>query len=166
MRQLRLPALLAAITGLALESSAASACSRPIRHYSDQEIKQMAGAAFASSTTIVDGEVISPMAFDQKDGTLPVAFIKVSHTWKGSVDDDIAPVAYLSSCDVELGVKGQKVRILLSGTGIFTADQDANGFAAVYQQDTFNREIDRLLGAPRPADFTDPGTLPPDKPAQ
>jgi len=127
----------------------------------------MATEAVASATTIVDGEVVYPMwAGDgpPPDGLLPVAFIKVSHVWKGQVEDNIAPVAYMSSCDVYLGIKGQKVRILLYGTQIFQADQDANGFAAVYQHDPFNREIDRLLGAPRPADFTNPGSLPPENP--
>src|SRR5207248_8006010 len=109
----------------------------PIRHHADREIKQMAAEAFASATTIVDGEVISPMAIGPNlpDGVMPVAYIKVSHTWKGHVDENIAPVAYMSSCDLSLEIKGQKIRILLNGTGIFTANQETNGFAAVYEKD-------------------------------
>ncbi len=145
----------------ALGSREASACSFPIRHHSEREIKEIADQAFDSSTTVVDGEVISAMSTSAPDGTLPVAYIKVSHTWKGHVDDDIAPVAYLSSCDVMLAIPGQKIRILLKGSGIFTADQLANGSEAVYERDDFNREIDRLLGLKRPADFTDPGLPPP-----
>ena len=123
----------------------------------------MAEEAFSKATTIVDGEVIIPMAFEpnRPEGTLPVAYIRVSHTWKGHVEQNVAPVAYLSSCDVGLETKGQKVRILLSGSGIFTADQFANGFHAVYEREAFNHEIDRLVGAPRPADFTQPGGPPP-----
>jgi hypothetical protein len=91
-----------------------------------------------------------------------LAYIKVLHTWKGSVQDGFAPVAYLSSCDVMLAAKGQRVRILLSGTGTFTADQEMNGASVIYEKDAFDREIDRLVGAVRPADFTDAGTaLPP-----
>lgn len=153
--------LLASFSG----ATEASACSFPIRHHTDQQVSQMAEEALASATTVVDGEVISPMLAEvPPGGTLPVAYIKVSRTWKGHVEDDIAPVAYLSSCDVFLGTKGQKVRILLHGDGIFTADQLTNGAEAVYERAAFNREIDRLLGAIRPADFTDPGAaLPPEK---
>jgi hypothetical protein len=124
----------------------------------------MAEDAYKSATTVIDGEVVYPMWVGDgppPDGLMPVAYIKVSHIWKGHVEDNIAPVAYMSSCDVSLENKGQKVRILLYGTQIFQADQDANGFAAVYQRDAFNREIDRLLGAPRPSDFIDPGSPPP-----
>jgi len=123
----------------------------------------MAEDGFAKATTVVDGEVISPMFFGEKpsEGTLPVAYIKVFHTWKGHVQDDIAPVAYMSSCDIDLEIKGQKVRILLNGTGIFTADQETNGWVAYEQTDAFDREIDRLVGATRPADFTRPGGPPP-----
>ena len=161
-------AFLSALFGLALGQSPASACSRAVRHYSDKEISQMAARAFASATTIADGEVIAPMAagLDLPEGTLPVAYIRVSRTWKGQIDsqyDNVVPVAYLSSCDVFLGTKGQKLRILLNGTGIFTADQETNGWASVNEGDAFNREIDRLIGQPRPGDFTDPGEPPPVK---
>ncbi len=160
-------AAVATIIGLLASFSGASeafACSFPIRHHTDLEIRQMAKQALASATTVLDGEVISPMFVGvPPDGTLPVAAIKVSRAWKGHVEDDIVPVAYFSSCDVFLETKGQKVRILLSGTGIFTANQFANGAHAVYEKAAFNREIDRLLGALRAADFTDPGTLPPEK---
>jgi len=123
----------------------------------------MAAQAYAQATTVVDGEVVVPMALDQNlpDGALPVAYIKVTHTWKGHVEDGIAPVAYVSSCNLGLESKGQKVRILLQGEGIFTADQSANGSEAVDEGDAFNREIDRLVGAPRPVDFTNPGGPPP-----
>jgi hypothetical protein len=143
--------------------SASRACSFPLRHHTSEEIKKMAEDAFASASIIIDGEVISPMAVGQvPDGTVPLAYIKVLHTWKGTVPDDFAPVAYLSLCDVTLAAKGQKLRILLSGSGIFTADQETNGASVMYEKDAFNREIDRLVGAARPADFTDPGTaLPP-----
>jgi hypothetical protein len=147
----------------ALAPAQALACSFPIRHHSNQEIVQIAQEALTSSTTVIDGEVVTPM-FDGEnlpDGTLPVAYIKVSRTWKGSVDGGYATVAYFSSCDVHLGLPGQKLRILLNGTGIFTASQSANGVEAVYERDAFNRAIDRLLGATRPADFTDPGSPPP-----
>lgn len=123
----------------------------------------MAAEAFAKATTIVDGEVVSPMTIreDLPEGVMPVAYIKVSHTWKGHVEENVAPVAYMSSCDLGLEIRGQKVRILLYGSGIFQADQEMNGFVAVYQRDAFNREIDRLVGIRRPTDFTDPGSPPP-----
>jgi hypothetical protein len=123
----------------------------------------MAQRAIASATTIVDGEVISPMAIGSElpEGALPVAYIKVLRTWKGKVEDDMAPVAYVSSCDLGLETKGQKIRVLLSGQGIFTADQENNGRHAVQQREAFDRQVDRILGAPRPADFTAAGTPPP-----
>ena len=125
----------------------------------------MAAEAVAAATAIVDGEVISPMAHgpDLPEGVLPVAYIKVTRTFKGHIEDNIAPVAYLSSCDVSLQTKGQKIRILLTGSGIFTADQHMNGATAVHEGAAFNREVDRLIGAPRPSDFTDPGALPPER---
>jgi hypothetical protein len=161
MRSARLTLILVPLIAYAVAPVKASACSFPLRHYSDREIKQMAEEAFAKATTVVDGEVISPMAVEPVEGTLPVALIKVTHTWKGRVDENIAPVAYASSCDISLEIKGQKVRILLNGTGIFTADQETNGRVAYEQGDEFDREIDRLVGAPRPADFTSPGGPPP-----
>jgi len=122
----------------------------------------MAEEAFAKASTIVDGEVVIPMTIrpDLPEGAMPVAYIKVSHIWKGNVEQNVAPVAYMSSCDLGLETKGQKVRVLLYNTGIFQADQEMNGGAAVHQQDAFNREIDRLVGSPRPGDFTEPGSPP------
>ena len=149
--------------GFLFGSSEAVGCSFPLRHYSDPEIKEMAEQAFAKATTVIDGEVISPMALGENapEGTLPVAAIKVYYTWKGHVEDDIALVAYVSSCDISLDTKGQRIRILLSGTGIFTAGQEANGSMAYEQRNDFDREIDRLVGAARPsADFARPGDLP------
>jgi hypothetical protein len=154
-----------AMIGLAslLHVAAATACSFPVRRYSEQEIRQMAEQAFAKATTIIDGEVVSPMTIrpDLPEGVVPVAWIKVSHTWKGQVEENVASVAYMSSCDLSLEIKGQKVRILLYNTGIFQADQEMNGHVAVYQQAEFNREIDRLVGSRRPTDFTEPGSPPP-----
>jgi hypothetical protein len=163
MQQFRLSALPMILAGVAISSSDASACSRSVRHYSDGEIKQLAAKAVASATAIVDGEVIVPMATgtDLPEGTLPVAYIKVEHTWKGRVEDDIATVALTTYCDVPLEVRGQRVRILLSGVGIFNAEQELNGWAAPSQTDAFNRAVDHILGAPRPKNFTDPGTPPP-----
>ena len=149
-----------------LAHSPGFACSRVMRHYSNSEISLMAARAYESATTVVDGEVISPMAnqHDLPDGALPVAYIKIAHAWKGKVDsesDGIVAVAYESSCDVFLGIKGQKLRILLSGTGIFTADQETNGWAATLNGDAFNRAIDQLIGQPRPLGFINPGEPPP-----
>ena len=124
----------------------------------------MAEQALVSSTVVVDGEVISPMLVGlPPDGTMPMAAVKVIRTLKGRVDDEIIPVAYFSSCDVALGTKGQKVRLLLSGAGIYTASQGNNGFVAVYEREAFNHAVDRLLGSARPAGFTDPGEPPPPK---
>ena len=150
------------LVALLCGSTEALACSFEMRHYTDSEIRQMAEQALSSATAVVDGEVVSPMFVGAlPEGALPVAFIKVSRTWKGQVEDGIAPVVYASSCDVPLETKGQKVRILLNGSGVFTASQFANGAEAVYERTAFNHEIDRLLGAIRPADFRDPGALPP-----
>jgi hypothetical protein len=176
MKTPRLLTLLAATAGIAFAPSWASACSFELRHYSDQEIKQIAERAVASATTIVDGEVISPMTMgddlltmrpDLREGVLPVAYIKVSRVWKGHVEyDDFAPVAYFTSCDIGLDIKGQKIRILLSGTGIFTADQSNNGWQTGDQHAAFNREIDRILASPRPADFSEPGIPEPENSKQ
>jgi hypothetical protein len=92
---------------------------------------------------------------------MPVAYIKVSRVLKGQVEEDgVATVAYSTSCDIGLETKGQKFRILLSGMGIFTADQLINGAQAGDKAELFNQEVDRILGSSRPAGFVEPGAEP------
>jgi hypothetical protein len=67
------------IIGTTLGAPGAFACSFPIRHHTDQEIKEMAAQALASASLVVDGEVIQPMLIPYPDGTIPVAYVKVSH---------------------------------------------------------------------------------------
>lgn len=140
----------------------ASACSFPIRHHSSEEIRGMAAESFASASLVIDGEVIQPMLIPYPNGTMPAAYIKVFHAWKGHIDYPDVPivVAYHDSCDIALMVPHQKIRILLSGEKIFTASQFNNGYQAPYEEAAFKREVDRLIGSPRPTSFTDPGAEP------
>src|SRR5689334_7725477 len=115
--------------------TAASACSFPLKEYSDDELTSLARKAFGSADLIIDGEVVSGMAVGQlPDGSMPVAAIKILLVWKGQLSDDIIPVAYFSSCDIFLDTKGQQFRVLLNGNGIFTAGQGINGATASEQR--------------------------------
>jgi hypothetical protein len=122
----------------------------------------MAAESFASASLVIDGEVIQPMLIPYPNGTMPAAYIKVFHAWKGHIDYPDVPivVAYHDSCDIALMVPHQKIRILLSGEKIFTASQFNNGYQAPYEEAAFKREVDRLIGSPRPTSFTDPGAEP------
>ncbi len=96
-------------------------------------------------------------------GREPTAYLRVIRNWKGRVPEGrVVRLLHLSSCDVALQTKGQKVRLLLMGDGVFRAGLAMNGAAA--DQSVFNREIDRLAGQPRAGDmaiFPGEGELPP-----
>ena len=98
-------------------------------------------------------------------GVVPAAYLRVIKTWKGEAADDLIIVVYRSSCDVSLEEDGQKMRILLSGDGVYWADQGMNSAMGGHQAD-FNAAIDRLVGNERPVNFISfPGALvlPPDE---
>jgi hypothetical protein len=78
--------------------------------------------------------------------------LKVIKLWKGHISGDITLVVYVTSCDIVIEKKGQKFRILLTGSDIFHAQQSLNG-AAVSNLTIFNSEIDRIVGGPRPRTF-------------
>lgn len=159
-------ASIAIVASLAGIPSIAHACSFDARRLTKDQVAAEAEQAFRRAGLVVDGEVVTPMAFgpDWKPGSVPAAQIRVTKTWKGKADEFIT-VVYLSSCDIVLDQKGQKVRILLSGESVFRTDQQMNGGAGG-DQAIFNAAIDDLIGDPRPANFASfPGeeTPPSDK---
>lgn len=154
-RRLRWRLIAIGLFGAALTPGQSHACQFAMRKQLDAEIETMAQAAFNEATTIVDAEVMSPMRFGDhwKEGLTPTAYLKVHRTWKGKEPPalKLIPVVYLDSCDIALETKGQKVRVLLMGDGVFWAEQFLNGGAS-FDQSRFNAEIDRMIGHARPKD--------------
>lgn len=142
---------------VASTSSSGWACSFGDKTLTKDQIAVEATKAFQRASLVVDAEVVMPMAEDVKTGTLPAALLRVLKTWKGKADDEVI-VVYLSSCDITLRQSGQKMRILLSGEGIFRAYQGMNWGIGGDQAD-FNAAIDRLIGSERPATFIVPGVI-------
>ncbi len=146
-----------------LAPSPSYACSFPLRKMTALQIRQQAQSSFRNASAVVDAEVTSPMRFgaDWKEGLVPMAALRVIRTYKGHITDDTIPVVYITSCDMALERKGQKVRILLLGNGVFRSDQGMNG-AAVSDLAEFNREVDRLVGQRRAPSFAKfPGEVAP-----
>lgn len=85
---------------------------------------------------------------DWKSGLTPISYLRISKTWKGRIQKDGGPIVYLTSCDIGLTAKGEKLRVLLTGEGIFRADQGMNG-GGIVDLTTYNAEIDRLVGQRR-----------------
>lgn len=144
----------------ALMPDIASACSMPLTN-SEAKIKQIAQAMFEQASLVIDAEVVSPMNsdFEWQEGLVPIAYLKVLHVWKGEAPVFLIPVVYIDSCSIDLTTKGQKIRILLEGKGVFSADMGMNG-ASVVDLSKFNSEIDRLIGQRRSDDIAPfPGAL-------
>jgi hypothetical protein len=143
------------------------ACSFPLHKMTALEIRQQAQASFRRASVVVDAEVISPMRFDAnwKEGLVPMASLRIIRTYKGRVNDAIISLVYMTSCDISLEQKGQRVRILLLGDGVYRSDQGMNG-AAVSDLAEFNREVDHLVRQRRALYFAKfPGEeAPPRKP--
>ncbi|WP_131599755.1 hypothetical protein [Sphingomonas sp. 37zxx] len=145
-----------------LSPSAGSACSFAQGSMTASQIKQQAADHFKRATVLIDAEVIEPMSSvsDSKPGLTPTAYLRVLKTWKGGVQPDLVPVVYISSCDIVLERKGERLRILLIGEGVFRADQGMNG-GGVIDLPTYNAEIDRLAGQRRSTAMDQfPGALP------
>jgi hypothetical protein len=112
---------------------------------------------------VIDAEVVTPMSFGSawRPGLTPIAYLRILRTWKGRIQQDLVPVVYISSCDIGLETKGERLRILLKGEGVFTADQGMNG-GGVQDLTTYQAEIDGLAGRRRsPAMAHFPGAIPP-----
>lgn len=147
-------------------ASAASACSIAERKLTVAQTRQQANHDFRRASVAIDAEVVEPMGFgsEWKPGFTPIAYLRVMKVWKGKTQEEVVPVVYITSCDISLETKGEKVRILLTGEGVFQADQTMNG-AGVLDEETYQAEIDRLFGQKRsPALAHFPGAMPP--PAQ
>ena len=148
----------------ALVPTPALACSYVSKRQSPAEIRQEARQAFSKANAVIDAEVTSPMLFGGawKEGLTPIAYLKVLHAWKGN-PPELLPVVYITSCDIGLLTKGEKVRLLLTGAGAYRAEQSLNGFG-VSNPTLFFREIDRLVGHPKGPGFTEVpgGPLPPE----
>jgi len=101
---------------------------------------------------------------DWKLGLTPIAYVRASKVWKGRVEREAVPIVYITSCDIGLVTRGEKLRILLTGDGVFRADQGMNG-GGVAELRAYNAEIDRLAGQRRPSALAHfPGeSLPPSR---
>lgn len=159
---------------LLLATPNAFACSAELRAMSRPQVETYARAQYAKASAVVDAEVEQPMAFgpELKPGLMPMAILHVVHRYKGAParGEDRIPLVNLSSCDIGLVKKGERVRILLtSGPELFRAVFSDNG-PPVDRQDgqaEFNAEIDRLAGTPRPAGFSPyPGAIEPPSDAE
>lgn len=154
--------VLLAVSGVALFTSvSSSACSFARKSLTSAQVRQQARDDFRRASAVIDAEVIAPMRFgpDWKSGLTPIAYLWASKTWKGRVQQDGVPIVYLTSCDIGLTAKGEKLRLLLTGEGIFRADQGMNG-GGIVDLPTYNAEIDRLVGRRRsPALAHLPGAL-------
>jgi hypothetical protein len=130
-------------------SAAGCACSLPLRKLTAAQARQQARSDLSRASAVIDAEVIVPMRFgkDWKPGLTPTAYIKVLNIWKGTVERDL-PLVYISSCDISLERKGEKLRILLLGNGVFRADRGMNG-GGILNLMTYQAEIDRLIGQRR-----------------
>lgn len=131
-------------------SSAGSACSFPHRRLTSAQVRQQAQADFKRASAVIDAIVVEPMKFgsEWKPGLTPIAYLKASKVWKGKVNQELVPVVYITSCDIGLETKGERLRILLTGEGVFRAAQGMNG-GGIRDQATYQAEIDLLAGQPR-----------------
>lgn len=146
-----------------LAASPSRACSFAQQKLTAAQVRQKARNDFRRASAVIDAEVVAPMRFgeDWKPGLTPIAYLQASKVWKGRVERDSVPIVYITSCDIGLVTKGEKLRILLTGNGVFRADQGMNG-GGVAELRTYNAEIDRLAGQRRPSAMAHfPGTLPP-----
>jgi hypothetical protein len=164
MKNYNLATAMAAISALTLLAASPSrACSVAQQKLTPAQVRQQARNDFRRASAIIDGEVVAPMTFgvDWKHGLTPIAYVRASKVWKGRVERDAVPIVYITSCDIGLVTKGEKLRILLTGDGVFRADQSRNG-GGVAELRTYNAEIDRLAGQRRPSALAHfPGALPP-----
>jgi len=144
-------------------SSTGSACSFAQRKLTSSQVRQQARDDFKRASAVIDAVVIEPMNFGKewKPGLTPIAYLKASKIWKGHVEQESVPVVYITSCDIGLETQGEKVRILLTGNGVFKADQGMNG-GGILDLTTYQAEIDRLAGRRRPPALMHfPGAIPP-----
>ena len=144
-------------------SSTGSACSFAQRKLTPSQVRQQARNDFKRASAVIDAVVVEPMKFgpEWKPGLTPIAYLKASKIWKGHVEQESVPVVYITSCDIGLERKGERLRILLTGDGVFRADQGMNG-GGIVDLTTYQAEIDRLAGRRRlPALMHSPGAIPP-----
>lgn len=164
MKNYELATAITAIVALTLlPASPSRACSFAHQKLTPAQVRQQARNDFRRASAVIDAEVVVPMTFgaDWKPGLTPIAYLRASKVWKGRVDRDAVPIVYITSCDIGLVTKGEKLRILLTGDGVFRADQGMNG-GGVAELKTYNAEIDRLAGQRRPSAVAHfPGALPP-----
>lgn len=127
-----------------------------------QQVRQKARDNFRRASAVIDAKVVLPMRFGQdwKAGLTPIAYLNPTRIWKGRVQHYDVPIIYLTSCDIGLRTKGERLRILLTGEGVFRADQGMNGGGSG-DLATYNAEIDRLVGKRRSAALAhSPGARP------
>jgi hypothetical protein len=135
----------------------AQACSPALSTHSDTEIARLARRAVDEADVIVDAVVAEPMARDQVPGTISAAVLEVSHAWKGKTDPRILLI-YVSSCDIALMEKGERVRLLLRDRrdGVLSADQEPNGYFFHIEAESvkYGAALDAVIGKPRPSGTT------------
>lgn len=138
------------------------ACSFARGKMTAAQVKQQARFDFRRASAVIDAEVVAPMTFgpDWKSGLTPIAYLKLTKIWKGQVKHDEVPIVYMTSCDIGLRTKGERLRLLLTGQGVFRANQGMNG-GGIADLSIYNSEIDRLVGKRRSPALTHfPGQLP------
>ena len=144
-------------------SSTGGACSFTHRKLTSAQVRQHARDDFKRASAVIDAVVVEPMKFgpEWKPGLTPTAYLKVLKVWKGHVGQELVPIVYITSCDIGLECKGERLRILLTGNGVFRADQGMNG-GGIVDLSTYQAEIDRLAGGQRPSTLMHfPGAIPP-----
>ncbi len=167
MKNYKLATAITAISALTLLAASSShACSFAQQKLTPAQVRQQARNDFRRASAVIDGEVVAPMTFgvDWKLGLTPIAYVRASKVWKGRVEREAVPIVYITSCDIGLVTRGEKLRILLTGDGVFRADQGMNG-GGVAELRAYNAEIDRLAGQRRPSALAHfPGeSLPPSR---
>jgi hypothetical protein len=148
---------LAVASIVAVTSSAGWACSFGDTIRTKDQIAVEAAKAYERASLVIDAEVVAPMATGVSPGSVPAAMLRVIKIWKGKAGNEVT-VVYLSSCDIMLDQRGQKMRILLEGDDVYRASQSMNWGIGGDQAD-FNAAIDRLIGSARPVTFRDPGSI-------
>ena len=137
----------------------AHACDWALKKQTPADIRARARASFARADAVVDVEVTEPTGSGKnwKPGFVPIAYVRVIHSWKGNLSGTFVPIIYLTSCDIALERKGEKARLLLTGKSVFRAEQELNGGGNA-DGALFNRTIDAEVRHPRPRSYnTYPG---------
>lgn len=108
--------------------------------------------AVRSASAIIDAEVEGTGGADFETWVL----LKPLNVWKGKRQPSYR-VVYRTSCDIGYWRKGARYRVILNGgPRSYQASMTSNGILG--DSRTFDREVDRLIGNPRPSSFVELNT--------